>query len=49
MRVEDYYGAIWDADYEYMTHFSPGLQSFINPDDMDQLHDFFAMMFSYSL
>ena len=49
MRVKDYYGAIWDADYEYMTHFSPGLQSFINPDDMDQLHDFFAMMFGYSL
>lgn len=46
---DEYYDAVCDADYEYMAHLSPGLQSFINPDDMNELHDFFAMMFCYSL
>ena len=49
MLIKDYFGAIWDADHDYMAHLSPGLQSFINPDDINQLHDFFAMMFAYSI
>ena len=49
MNTMDYYGAVWDTDYNFMTHLSPGLKSFINSNDMNELHDFFAMMFCYSL
>ena len=46
----DYFGAIRDADKEYMVHLAPaGLHSFINPNDTHQLLDFFAMMFGYPI
>jgi hypothetical protein len=47
MNKKDYYGAIWDANHDFMSHLAPGSKSFINPENMSELHDFFAMMFSY--
>ena len=49
MRNNNYYDAIWDIDHRHLTHLAPGLHSFINPDDMDELHDFFAMMLGFSI
>jgi hypothetical protein len=49
MNRKDFYDAIWNADYEYMTHLAPGLHSFINFNEINELQDFFAMMFGYSI